>query len=198
MNAAAISPATPPAPECIRELLGGGPAVRVPPGPVAYHHERYGLPVEVLLAQQLGDPARHQRRHPRVSADRGRPAEPHLGESPVPRQRVGHDHLTIVTRAGEERHDRDLVGGQLVEHGVEPRLPLVERRGHLVEQPAGPERFRQPADERVGGGIAARAMGHQHQRPAAHRATSSGSRSIVGSSRPVTTVRVARRPMSRW
>ena len=186
-----------PAPERLGKLLGGGSAVRVPPGPVPHDDECHRLPLGVLPAQQLGHPARHQRGHARVSADRRAPAEPHFGRPPVPRQRLGQHHLAEVARAGEERHDRHLVGGQLVEHRVESRLPLVECRGHLVEQAAAAERLRQPPDQCVGGRIPPRAVRREHQ-GAGHGATSSGTSSMVGSSRPVTTVRAARRPRRRW
>ena len=121
MNAASNLARHPPPPEGLGQLLGGRPAVRVPPGAVAHQDQRHLSPVEVLLAQQLGDPAGHERRQPRVGSHRRRAPEPHLGVAPVPRQRLRQHHFAVVARAGEERHHRDLVGAQLVEHAARIR-----------------------------------------------------------------------------
>ena len=186
------------APERVGELLGGGAALRMARGAVAHQHERHRVAQRALLAQELGDATGHERRHAGVRAHRRRLPEPHVGEAAVAAERLGQHHLAVVAGAGEERHHGHLVGRELVEHAVESGLALVERHRHFVEQPAAAQRLGQPADERVGRRIAAGAVRGEHQRAAAHRATSSGTRSIVGSSRPVTTERTARRPMSRW
>ena len=179
-------------------MLGGRAALRMACGAVPHEHEGDRVPLRALLAQELGDPARHQRRHAHMGAHRRRLPEPHLGEAPVAAERLGQHHLAVVPGTGEKRHHRHLIGHQLVEHRIEAGLTLVERDRHLVEQPPAAQRFGQAADERVGGGVAAGPVRGEDERAAGHRATSSGTRSIVGSSRPVTTERTARRPMSRW
>ena len=180
------------------QLLGGHSTLRVPRRAVAHHHQPDLLPLGLLVAEQLVHPAGDQGRHPGMRPDRRGLPQAEAGHAPVPRQPLGQDHLGVVASAGEERHHGHLVGRELVEHGVEAGLALVKGNRDLVEQATGPERLRQQADQRVSPRITARAVGGQDQRATAHRWASWGSWSKVGSSRPVTPVRRARTPSSRW
>ena len=164
---------------------------------MARDHQPDVFPIDVPIAQQLGHPAGNERGHAGVGADRRRLPQPHAAEPPIPGERLGQDDLTVVSGARQERDDRHLLRLELVEHGIESGLALVERHRDLVEEPARAQRFGQPPHQRVRARLPPRAVRGDDQRPAAHRATSCGNRSIVGSSRPVTTVRFARSPISR-
>ena len=72
-------------------------------------HIQVNVAAPVLLAQQLGHPARHQGGDARMRAHRRRLPEPELGEPAIPRQRFRQHDIGIVSRAGEQRHDGDLV-----------------------------------------------------------------------------------------
>ena len=148
-----------------------------------------------LPAEQLGDPARHQRRQPAMGAHRRRLAEPHLGEPPVPGERLGQDHVAVVPGARHHRDDGDFVGRQLVEHRVESRLALVERDRHLMEQPAGAERLRRAGGrarwrrDRAGirarrGPVRGRSPGHLERHQVDGRQLAAGDDGAAGAKRP--------------
>ena len=181
----------------LRELEGGLAARRMAKGPVTREQHRRLRPAERVVPQQLAHPSGHQRRDPRMRADRRGDPEPHRRMTAVSRQRLRQHLVGVVPGAGHHRHHRDRLGLQLVEHGVEPGLALVEGDGDLCEQAALAHRLRQPAHQRVGGGVPARAVGRQNQRPA-HEPTASATSSALGSSRPEMEVRRSVRPTSRW
>ncbi len=188
----------PPPPQRLRQRQRRLPARRMPRCPVPHEQQRRRRAIEAVVPEQLAHPPRHQRRQAGMGTHRRRLAQPHLREPPVPGERLRQDHVAVVPRARHHRDDGDLVRRHFVEHGVEPGLALVKRDRDLIEQPVRADRFGEPADGGVGCGIAPGAVRGENECAAAHRATSRGIRSMVGCSRPVTVVRRARTPMSRW
>ena len=192
-----------------RPRRGGGGASRpaaasssrlagMAPGAVAQQQQRRRRPTRARAPAAARSPAgRRAARCPGWVPTGGVMRAAAHGDAPVPGERLRQHHLGVVSGARHHRDHGDRLRLQLVEHGVEPRLPLVEgdrdlsRTGDARAPPApvgAPARW--PPDRggtRVRREPGPRSRGHRQR----HQLR-------VGCSRPVIEVRRSARPMRRW